>query len=207
MEKIGGEHGLSIEVTSLKSVGSPNQSPFPSPKNFPKSPITPVNSPQKILARGFLMFFTLLYALEVVFWFTNTEFNFPHYFDFYSSSISNIQIPQVLAPMSAQAVFTHWMLHIEKIYVNSDPRDPCPIPPEPQVGWNPFSKLRWVRAFVCLQGPYAPSSVILFLALFNTNTNLRSSLTLPPPPPLSGKTKFQPYSLRHTLCSTTACSF
>ncbi|GMI31668.1 hypothetical protein TrRE_jg6451 [Triparma retinervis] len=166
MQESRGYGGLSIEVTTLKSGGSSDENSFPSPKNLPKSPVTPVNSPQKILARMFLVFFTLMYTFEVLFWFTNNEFNFPSHYDFYSKSIPNIQIPQVLAPMSAQAVFTHWMIHIEKIYVNSNPRDPTPIPPEPVVAWHPFSNLRndqW--STILLKAHFVLHNFVLILTL------------------------------------------
>jgi hypothetical protein len=34
------------------------------------------------------------------------------------------------------------MIHVEKIYVNSNPRDPQPILPEPELSWHPFINLR-----------------------------------------------------------------
>lgn len=86
---------LNIEVTPFKSGSSNVDNPNPSPSNIPISPVTPINSPQKLAARFFLVFFTFLYAMEVVLWFMNNEFNYPHYFDYYSSDSTNIQIPQV----------------------------------------------------------------------------------------------------------------
>eukprot|EP00520_Triparma_pacifica_P017702 CAMPEP_0118665476 /NCGR_PEP_ID=MMETSP0785-20121206/18643_1 /TAXON_ID=91992 /ORGANISM="Bolidomonas pacifica, Strain CCMP 1866" /LENGTH=1406 /DNA_ID=CAMNT_0006559605 /DNA_START=152 /DNA_END=4368 /DNA_ORIENTATION=+ len=135
------EPGLAVAIPSIGSSSSTSSS-LPSPYAEPKSPITPVDSPQKLAARCFLIFFTLMYTIEVVFWFTSNEIDFPHYFDFYSTTSEDIQIPQILSPMSAQAVFTHFMIHVEKIFVRSNPKDPSPLPPEPVVGWHPFSNFK-----------------------------------------------------------------
>ncbi|GMH78929.1 hypothetical protein TrST_g6135 [Triparma strigata] len=102
------------------------------------------NPSKKYMARIIFLFMTLLNFVETFCWMLHVVSD-KQLFKSYTMYDNNNQVPQIFAALSAQAVFTHFMIHVEKMYhfPNPEKRDEwMPIKPEPCFAYHPFQNLR-----------------------------------------------------------------
>lgn len=77
------------------------------------------NPSKKYTTRIIFLTMSLLNVFETLFWLLHV-LN-PNYFSNYNMYDNNSQVPQIFAALSAQSVFTHFMIHVERMYSSQNP--------------------------------------------------------------------------------------
>ncbi|GMH84065.1 hypothetical protein TL16_g09805 [Triparma laevis f. inornata] len=99
------------------------------------------NPSKKYTTRIIFLTMSLLNVFETLFWLLHV-LN-PNYFPNYNMYDNNSQVPQIFAALSAQSVFTHFMIHVERMYSSQNPEGSewRPMKPEPCFAYHPFQNL------------------------------------------------------------------
>ncbi len=84
----------------------------------------------KYPVRVILLLVTVVFVAEMVLWLCYISTSSPYWYNWYDATF---QTPQIFSAASAQTLFTHFMIHCERVYVNDEL-----IPPEPKLALHPF---------------------------------------------------------------------